>query len=214
MLRIKEFSMVAGLAYMMAVPAFSATTIFSSSGGSGFFAYQDTIYNDMRPVVLPQFDPAIAKGSFLNYVLIEFNAFAESAGGSECDSEGNSEILDGHVAVSLLGSTYSKGGIVELDCSGPGDAIDYSFSEGIYRLIELDSSKYDLSLFIGTGIVPISIDYGGSVTDSIFTYEIYYGFEPSLSTVPLPATGGLLMASLFGLVAARRKYRNRAILTQ
>jgi hypothetical protein len=211
LLKAKEFSIVAGFACLMAVPASSATTTFYSSDGSGYFLYQDIFYSSALPAPLPQFDPSIAKGSFLQSASIEFSLFSETAGARTCDSQGLARDFDSHVSVSLLGRTYSKGGSVHANCSGPGDSIDFYYTYKIYDYFSFDVSKDDLGQFIGTGIIPILMDFGRDVIRSRLTYEVYYEFEPSPSAVPLPASGWLLMTPLIGLLGARRRNRKRTM---
>ncbi len=190
----------------IALPAFSATTYYNSNG-TGSFTFDDFTYGESN-VALPQFNKKIAKGSVLNSVLIDFTAYVEAGGGTECDSQGNSELFDNRLTVSILGSTFSGGRVFGFDC-GPFDAIDFSVGDTISETLEFSSMTDNLKQFIGKGTIPFLIDLGENVTAFQMAYSVEYSFVPRVSVVPLPATGGLLTASLLGLIGARRKYRNK-----
>ena len=200
---------LAMLAAVVLAGSAGAATTYYNSDGYGYFTFVDGTYNVIGIAALPQFDPAIAKGSVLKSVFIEFTALATAAGGSTCDGLGNSEAIDNHVTVSILGSTFSKGGTFGLPCGAPFEAIDYFVDETLHEILEFDSSFGDLSQFIGTGTIPFVRDYGGHVISDRFDYLVEYSFVPSLSPVPLPASFGLLGAALtaLGFMARRRKAR-------
>lgn len=76
-----------------------------------------------------------------------------------------------------------------------------------------DHERYDLSSFITAGDTSIKVDtFNASRDDNIFLAGFYVSGEagfneppPSVSTIPLPAAGWLLISGLGGLAALRRR---------
>lgn len=169
--------------------AASASTIF----------YDGEIFSDGG---IPQFAASLGTLQSAAVTLVGDGA---SGGGILCPDDQYSAFYDVTLTVDLLGETLGSGNSFGFECTEEGEIFEWVVPVSFTAPRFFDGA--DLAPFIGTGLLSVPGTVGTGLSYGYVFYDVTYSFT-QVAPVPLPASGGLLIAALGGAAALRRRRAN------